>query len=292
MGGKTHMNNLKSYLFETDAFKVCTNDKPFWYTSGKIGPYFINTHFVYGNEADAVALLSFIDVAKEDKLTMPKAVFDKIKVQYDTNTIYHEIIEELMEYIKANINVEDIDYISGGERRDWFFSYIASYLLQKPQITIFKDLTAVVSTSDFNETKPITSISGKKVLHIADLITIASSYIRAWIPAIQGLGGELVWSVSLVDRIQGGSERLTDLGIKSFAMVRIDESLFEMALAKKLIDENQYTMLVKFYQDPDGSMKEFLTTHPNFIKDALQADSKTAGRAKLCADANLYGLTD
>ena len=55
------MNNLKSHLFETNAVKVCHGDKPFWYTSGKIGPYFINTHFVYGSEEDAANFLSFID---------------------------------------------------------------------------------------------------------------------------------------------------------------------------------------------------------------------------------------
>ncbi len=32
-------------LFETDAIKVCPAGKPFWYTSGKIGPYYVNTHF-------------------------------------------------------------------------------------------------------------------------------------------------------------------------------------------------------------------------------------------------------
>ena len=49
----TNMSDIISYLFETNAIKFCEENKPFWYTSGKIGPYFINTHFVYGNENDA-----------------------------------------------------------------------------------------------------------------------------------------------------------------------------------------------------------------------------------------------
>ena len=68
------MSNLISYLFETNAIKFCEENKPFWYTSGKIGPYFINTHFVYGNEHDAVELLSFIDASLSDKLSLPKKV--------------------------------------------------------------------------------------------------------------------------------------------------------------------------------------------------------------------------
>ena len=54
------MSKLMSLLFETNAFKICEENKPFWYTSGKIGPYFVNTHFLYGSENDANELLDFI----------------------------------------------------------------------------------------------------------------------------------------------------------------------------------------------------------------------------------------
>ena len=72
------MSDIISYLFSTNAIKFCEENKPFWYTSGKIGPYFINTHFVYGNEKDAVELLSFIDECLADKLTLPEKVFEKV----------------------------------------------------------------------------------------------------------------------------------------------------------------------------------------------------------------------
>lgn len=284
------MNNLMSYLFETNAIKVCKGDKPFWYTSGKIGPYFINTHFVYGSEADANNLLKFIDENKHDKLGMPKKLFELINMQYENNKIFNDVINEMISFIKENINVEEIDYISGGERRDWFFSYMAAKLLNKPHITIFKDLGAVISDSNFNNTEIAKSISGKKVLHIADLMNQASSYIRAWIPAIQDLGGELVWSTVIVDRVQGGAERLEDLGIKSLAIAKIDESLFKTAFEKGIIDQAQLDMVHNFIKDPDGSMREFLINHPDFIENALHADEKTAGRARLCVDGNLYNL--
>ncbi len=284
------MNNLMSYLFETNAIKVCKGDKPFWYTSGKIGPYFINTHFVYGSETDANNLLKFIDENKHDKLGMPKKLFELINMQYENNKIFNDVINEMISFIKENINVEEIDYISGGERRDWFFSYMAAKLLNKPHITIFKDLGAVISDSNFNNTEIAKSISGKKVLHIADLMNQASSYIRAWIPAIQDLGGELVWSTVIVDRVQGGAERLEDLGIKSLAIAKIDESLFKTAFEKGIIDQAQLDMVHNFIKDPDGSMREFLISHPDFIENALHADEKTAGRARLCVDGNLYNL--
>lgn len=284
------MNNLKSHLFETNAVKVCHSDKPFWYTSGKIGPYFINTHFVYGSEEDAANFLSFIDENKDDKLNLPKKLLDKVLDQYKNNSIFHDVVNEMIEFIKSNINVDEIDCISGGERRDWYFSVIASYLLEKPHLTIFKDLSSVESDSRFENTKVATSLNGKKVLHIADLMNQASSYIRAWIPAIQNLGGELVWSLVLVDRMQGGKERLEDLGIRAFSIAQIDESLFQVAFEKGIIDNAQFDLVREFIKDPDGSMEKFVKEHPEFIENALHADAKTAGRAKLCIDSHFYGL--
>lgn len=284
------MNNLISYLFETNAVKSCPADKPFWYTSGKIGPYFINTHFVYGSEREANELLDFINNEKDKKLELPKTLFEKVKKQYEENKIYKDVVDEMIAYIKENINVDEIDYISGGERRDWFFSYMASYLLGKEHITLFKDLDSVISNSDFSKTTNSHNITGKRVLHIADLMNQGSSYIRAWIPAIQNLGGELVWSLVIVDRVQGGNERLQDLGIKTFSMAKIDKSLFAVALEKGVINQNQYELICKFIDDPDGTMREFLIANPEFLENALKSDAKTASRAKLCIDSNLYNL--
>ena len=56
---------IVSYLFKTNAIRFCEENKPFWYTSGKIGPYFINTHFVYGNEEDAVKLSEYTKPNKD-----------------------------------------------------------------------------------------------------------------------------------------------------------------------------------------------------------------------------------
>lgn len=284
------MDNLKSYLFETNAIKVCNGEQPFWYTSGKIGPYFINTQFVYGSEKDATDFLNFIDDNMDNRLDLPKKLFDKVVAQYENNKIYNDVVNEMIEYIRSNIPVEEIDYISGGERRDWFFSVIASSILQKPHVTIFKDLGAVQSDASFENTKVATSLNGKKVLHIADLMNQASSYIRAWIPAIQDLGGELVWSLALVDRMQGGKKRLEDLGLKSYSVSQIDEDLFKTALERGVIDQAQFDIVADFIKDPDGSMREFLLTHPNFLENALNSDPKTAARAKLCIDGNLYNL--
>lgn len=284
------MSNLVSYLFETNALRICPDNKPFWYTSGKIGPYYINTHFLYGSEQDAVDLLKFIDSEKENKDTLPKKVFDKTLNHYNENEIYKNVINEMIEFIKENIDVNEIDYISGGERRDWFFSNIIANKLSKPHITIYKDLSMVVTDSNFEEIINKSEVEGAKVLHIADLITEASSYLRAWIPAIKSLGAEIVWSTVVVDRMQGGKEKLEKKQVKSLSMINIDEKLFEKALNMNIINDVQFEMLKNFYENPDETMRKFLIAHPEFLENALASDEKTAARAKLCIDSNLYNL--
>ena len=284
------MLDIISYLFETNAIKFCEEGKPFWYTSGKIGPYFINTHFVYGNENDAKELLSYIDEQLSDKMSLPKNVFEKVLVQYNSNHIYKDVIDTMISKIKENINVDEIDYVSGGERRDWFFSNIIAYLLDKPHISIYKDLNAVVSDSKFEETKTLDKIEIKKVLHIADLVTVASSYIRSWIPAIENFGAKMCWSCVVVDRMQGGTERIKEQGILPLSLIQVDKSLFAKAVEMNVINELQQKMLNDFFDNPDETMKNFLLNHPEFLEDSLNSDEKTAKRAKLLVENNLYGL--
>jgi orotate phosphoribosyltransferase len=285
------MNDLVSYLFETKAFKVCPDNKPFWYTSGKIGPYFINTQFLYGSEQDSIDLLSFIDEEKSNKLDLPKKIFDKVLKQYKENDIYKDVIDEMIRNISDNIDVNEIDYISGGERRDWFFSNIIAYLLNKPHITLFKDLSSVVSNSDFSETKTVKGLRKAKVLHIADLVTEASSFVRFWCPAIESLNANIIWSEFVVDRMQGGAQVLKDLKVKPYSLVQIDTSLFEEAKQMGLINETQKKMLDDFYKNPDRTMRDFLIAHPEFIEEAKKAtDPKTPGRVKTLLEKDLYNL--
>ena len=196
----------------------------------------------------------------------------------------------MISFIKENINISEIDYISGGERRDWFFSNIIANKLNKPHITIYKDLSMVITDSEFETTIDLSEVKNAKVLHIADLITEASSYIRAWIPAIQSLGAQIVWSTVVVDRMQGGKEKLENENVKSLSMINIDEKLFEKALSMNIINDTQFEMLKNFYENPDETMRKFLIEHPEFLENALVSDEKTASRAKLCIDSNLYNL--
>ena len=282
-----------SLLFETNAFKVAEENNPFWYTSGKIGPYFINADYLYGSEQDSKDLLAFIDqeLENESKTDIPNHIFNKVLEHYNTNEIYKYVIDQMKEYIETNIGIENVDYISGGERRDWYFSNIMAYLLNKPHVTIYKDLTTVISNSDFTSSEPVSSIEGKNFLHLADLLNQSASFTRAWIPAIKNLGSNIVWSIFAVDRMQGGTETLKNDGVKVHSLLQIDDSLFTTAKELGVINDEQLTMLRDFKKDPDGSMKQFLINHPEFIENAKNSNNpKTVKRVNTLLEQNIYGL--
>ena len=225
---------LVQLLFETNAFKVAPENEPFWYTSGKIGPYFINVDYLYGSKEESQDLLKDIDdmLANNDKEEIPYLLCEEIMDHYDNNEIFQKAIDKLVDYISNNFEVNLIDYISGGERSDWLFSIPVANLLGKPHITIFKDLTTVASTSDFEESTTIESVAGKRIFHVADILNTGLSFERAWVPAINKLGSKINWALFTVDRNQKGDKHLRDLGVQPYSLVQISEELFNFAIRK------------------------------------------------------------
>lgn len=281
-------NKLITWLFKTNAVRVCPENKPFWYTSSKIGPYYINTHFLYGSEEKANSLLKVIDVCKENKMECSEVILELSYKNFESDEIYRGLISSMCDYIKENMDLSNIDYISGGERRDWFFSLIIAKILKLPHITIFKDLSAVLYQNGISS--EIKDIKNANVLHIADIITEASSYIRAWIPAISALNGNLKYSLVVIDRLQGGADKLESAGVASHALMKVNEELFDGALEEEHITVTQHHMLMKYLDDPTETMKSFLKEHPEFLDNSMKSDPKTAERARICIEQNIYGL--
>lgn len=286
---------LVSLLFETNAFKVSPENEPFWYTSGKLGTYFINVDYLYGSKEESQELLSYIDelLANNPKEDIPYLLNEKIMDHYDNNNMFKTVVDKLVEYIENNFETKLIDYISGGERRDWLFSVPVANLLGKPHITIFKDLTTVASTSDFEEANTIDSVAGKRIFHIADILNTGSSFEKAWAPAINKLGSKINWAMFVVDRNQHGDKNLRELGIQTYSLMQISKGLFDIAVGQDIISIPQYDMLLEYFEDPDGTMRKFIATHPTFIDDTINnsTDEKAVKRAKLCKEKNYYGNT-
>lgn len=280
------MKNIVESLFETKALKICPENKPFWYTSGKIGPYYVNTHFLYENENEANELLAFIDQNIKDKDNIAKLIFDRVVLKHTSNEIFYSVMYELATHVKKYVGLEEIDYVSGGERRDWFFSILLSKLLNKPHVTIFKDQSVRLDDGE-------QSLEGKNVLHVADLINTASSYEKLWVPAIKKAGGTIKWTTAVIDRDEGGKEVLNKLGIELFALVCMNKELFNKAYKQRLINKNQLELVQSYKENVEESMNEFLKMHPEFMQNALvDEDIKTRSRAIKCVAGCFYSAND
>lgn len=270
-------------LFETKAVRVAPENQPFWYTSGRLGPFFINTHFLLENEAAAGEVLKRIEKAIADnKLTAPEEIFDMMLAYYNKGGTFKMVSDKLAE----EASKLDFDYISGGERRDYFFSMMPAYLLKKPHLTIYKDMTSVYSESIDGPAVDVKDIDlkGKKALHIADLITEASSYERAWIPVIRDLGSDITDTVAVVDRHQNGREVLKGLGVELHALTGINEELFDEAKTNGVINDAQKDMIIHFLENPADYMTAFLKANPGFIDAEINKGGKNKERAELAIE--------
>ncbi len=275
-------NTIVSSLFRTNAIEVCEAGKPFFYTSGKFGPYYINTHYLFGSKRDAEDLLSVMDNETQDKMALPLKLKSLIMKQYSQNDIFRSVIDLLAdEAVKFHP-----DHISGGERRDFFFSIPVAVRLNLPHISIFKDGSVFLSTDDFNNTiyGNGSFLSGSKVLHIADLVTEASSYTRAWIPAIRNSGTAIDSSLSVVDRNQGGAEVMASEGIRFKALAVITDDFFENAMRSGYISDEQFCMIRSFTADPDRFIVDFLASDPGFLERQIALGGKAKERALRCIE--------
>lgn len=270
-------------LFETDALRLCPEGQPFWYTSGKLGPFYINTHFLYGGEAAANALLSEIEAAAAgDRLLFAQKIEGLTMAQYESNPIYRGVIDALVEAARGL----PFDLVSGGERRDFFFSIPVAKLLQKPHLSIFKDLSTVYTPAWFGRGAEgeKAGLSGQTALHVADLVTEASSYLRAWIPALQGLGLALHDTLVVVDRDQGGEQILTGQGVRLHSLIRVDEAFLSAAHNGGRLNDAQLAMVRAFLAHPETFTPDFVAAHPDFLNQQIALGGKAGERARLCME--------
>jgi orotate phosphoribosyltransferase len=265
------------WLFDTKAIQVCSPNQPFWYTSGTLGPFYINTHYLYGGEEAARQLLSLIEALAADPLHLPAAVSSAVARQYDENPLYHE----LCDLMAGQLQGLDFDFISGGERRDFFFSYQTAALLAKPHLSLLKDGRAILGEQAASNIRLIGvgELGGMKAAHVADLITEASSYQRTWLPAIIRCGATMPMSLVVVDRNQGGREYLASVGTRLLSLTVIERPLFRQALAEGMISQEQYDMIDRFMDNPHLFMSSFLLEHPDFIDQQLAMGGRNRERA-------------
>lgn len=274
-----NQSRIVDALFQTHALRISPLNEPFFYTSGTIGPYYINTHFLFGSEADANELLQLIEEAVRTPEQLTRTIWPRIERQYREQATYRLVIDALADLARQTT----CDFISGGERRDFFFSLPVSRLLGLPHVSILKSGNAWYCPADGSEDQPLDreSLKGQVALHISDLVTEASSYTRTWIPTIQSLGSRMPDTLTVVDRDQGGEKVLTEAGTQLHALTVFSSDLFVQALRADLITEAQYRQILQFLEDPNVFQYNFLKDHPDFLDEQIARGGKNADRARL-----------
>jgi len=94
---------LVSALIDTQALQVAPGDEVFWYTSGTVGPYYINTHYLYGGQQPAQELLEFIDETKDDPHKLPQALYNRVTKMYDADPSYRVVIDALAGLLQSSV---------------------------------------------------------------------------------------------------------------------------------------------------------------------------------------------
>ena len=278
---------LIEQLIDRQALRIAPAGEVFWYTSGTVGPYYINTHFLFGGAEKAGELLAFIDEEKENVDRFLPEISTRCRAMYASDPVYGNVVDSLAAILRPKS--PSLSMVSGGERRDWFFSVVVAQQLDLPHLFLYKDQRGFLA--DNGAVVEAGDLTGKRSAHVADLVTEASSYRNAWVPALRSRGGCLVCAANVIDRAQGGAEVLRSLGVESWSLLHVDEELFAQMLRENLIDRDQKAALVDYRRDPHGSMRRFLENHPRFLEAALDSDdARTAERARLLVEQDLYGL--
>jgi len=177
--------------------------------------------------------------------------------------------EYLATYIDSEIGCDNFDAISGGELADLPFSHSVANILKKPHITIRKEdkqYGMIGAKRIMSEVK-----KGERVVHVADLITQATSAL-SWCDAIISAGGKVENYVVLFDRLQGGEQALSARGIKLHSLVRMDEKFFEIGIEEGYLSRETYKEIEKYLLDPLNWATNFLTNNPDFIKNNIKIE--------------------
>ena len=203
-------------LLSTESIAVY-KDKPFVFVSGRISPVYI----------DCRKLLSF---AAEREY----------------------IVNALARMAEADIGLDNIDVVAGGETAGIPYASFVSHLIKKPMIYIRKQ------PKGYGGTKQIEGIldAGKRVLMVEDLITDGLSKLRFNI-GIRGAGAKMTHCLCVFDYASDrlnqheGRDNLAKNDIALHVLANWDDVL-DTGLAKNYFSAAQKDQIMDFLKVPEN----------------------------------------
>ncbi|MGH7808752.1 MAG: orotate phosphoribosyltransferase [Candidatus Binatia bacterium] len=203
-------------LLSTESIAVY-KDKPFVFVSGRISPVYI----------DCRKLLSY---AAEREF----------------------IVTALAQKAQADIGLDNIDVVAGGETAGIPYASFVSHLIKKPMIYIRKQ------PKGYGGTKQIEGIleAGKRVLLVEDLITDGLSKLRFNI-GIRGAGAKMTHCLCIFDYASErlnqheGRDNLAKNDIQLHVLADWDDVL-DTGTSKNYFTEEQKSQIIEFLKDPEN----------------------------------------
>lgn len=241
---KIQERNLDA-LAKNGAFQFTPTFFP--YTSGEIGPYYVQSAAILKNGRD-----------------------------------YCQACEDMKDLLTWNLNAGTVDVISGGESRDWIFSFPLAAQMGLPHAMLYKNGKSLGA-----------DMSGRKVVHVADLNNEGSSPRDKWVPAIQEAGGEIDHILFYVDRLEDGVQTMKDLGLQSHSVVPLDEHAWEYLQKNGVVSPEVYRQLTSRAKDKDAWAQDMLRSDEGRKTLAsLFGEPKTNAKARNILDNGYSEMRD
>lgn len=276
MDHKNLQQRLLERLIRTQAIQVRKDmsDAPFWYTSGRPGPFYINVERIAGQAAVAKILdqINHILVSSDPAETKAKQVWGLVMTRLEEDQEYREVMHLLVDFYRSGGTAHPT-LVSGGERRDWFFSIPFAHLLEVPHLFLLKKGGHWLLSSTGEALDEPLSIADQGVLHVADIVNTASSYLRYWIPNLASLHARFDETLTVAVRSQDGIQALQAQGIRVQTPLTMGLPVFAEARDMHLISDLAYQDIELFLRSPKDWTRNLLETSASGLLNDFAAMS-------------------
>jgi orotate phosphoribosyltransferase len=112
-------------------------------------------------------------------------------------------------------------------------------------------------------------LAGKEVLHLGDLLTKGTTS-KQLAEAVRSVGGIVRYHVPIFDRLQGGREELSSIGIEVVPACIMDSSFYRIGAEQGLISEHAMYEIARYRANGIEWARDYLRKHPEFFKAVFQ----------------------
>jgi len=273
-------------LFNSGVVCVAQPDRPFWRSTGRLAAIRIRTQRILENEDAAASATALADTASDSPMLITRTLGTLCGQMMDRSTSYRMIIDRSVDFLMSEPACQKANIVAGSPHNGWLFSIPIAQRLGLPHAMVFDDKKIVLYHE--NRSSELEDAPGRKFLMVGDIIGGGNTYNRVWLPAINEAGSSTAAVYNIIDRRQGGSDRLVTLGIPPFSLCETDAAFFREAFEYNLIDQEQLDFALAYIADPIKSMLDFVREHPDFITKSLEGDERSKAAAMLCLEHGYY----